>query len=90
MLNIPNTEERLGRSPQRVVRYFVLFMALVYVGLGVWLWLTASHPSPAGALLPLNATTRYILGAVFVIYGLIRFVRSYRQYSRKPGSDETR
>lgn len=83
MLDLPPTEERLGHSPQRLVRWFVLFMSLLYIALGVWLWLGASHPSAAGALLPLNATARYFLGAIFFGYGLLRFVRTYRLHFRK-------
>jgi hypothetical protein len=88
MLNIPTTEERLGRSPQRIVRYFVLIMAVVYIALGLWLWFTAGHPSPAGALVPLNPTAKKVLGAVFVAYGVLRFVRSYLQHFRKSSAPD--
>ncbi len=87
MLNLPTTEERLGKSPQRLVRYFVLFMAVVYVGLGVWLWWSASQSS-AEALAQLGPTTRRLLGTVFIIYGLIRFGRGYQAYFRKNPSSE--
>lgn len=83
MLNLPTTEERLGQSPQRLVRWFVLFMSLLYLALGVWLWLGASQPTAAGALLPLNAAARHVLGAVFFGYGLLRFIRTYRLHFRK-------
>lgn len=98
MLNLPTTEERLGHSPQRLVRWFVLFMSVLYIALGVWLWLGASQPTAAGALLPLNATARHFLGAVFFGYGVLRFVRTYRLHFRKstdslnssPTTDEPR
>jgi hypothetical protein len=90
MLDLPPTEERLGRSPQRVLRYFVLLMALVYLALGVWLWVTASYPSAAGSLLPLSTTARRVLGSLFIGYGLLRFVRSYRQYFRQPSNRHER
>ena len=82
MLNIPTTEERLGKSPQRLVRYFVLVMALVYLGLGVWLFWSAGGPA-SGGLLQLGATGRRVLGGVFILYGLIRFVRGYQANFRK-------
>lgn len=82
MLNIPTTEERLGKSPQRLVRYFVLVMALVYLGLGVWLFLSAQGPA-TGGLLQLGPTGRRVLGGVFAAYGLIRFVRGYQANFRK-------
>ena len=91
MLNLPTTEERLGKSPQRLVRYFVLLMAVVYIGLGVWLWWSAGRPS-GGGLIQLGPTTRRILGAVFILYGLLRFFRGYQtNFSKKlssPDDDE--
>ena len=88
MLNIPTTEERLGKSPQRLVRYFVLLMALVYTSLGIWLWWSASQPT-GGTLVQLGPTVRRILGTVFIIYGLIRFGRGYQARSHKtPSSND--
>jgi len=84
---ISTTEERLG-SPQRIVRFFTLFMSLVYVALGTWFWLTAYRPSPAGALLPLGPKTRMVLGTVFILYGLVRFVRTLRTQFRKSTPDD--
>lgn len=84
MLNLPTTEERLGKSPQRLVRYFVLLMAVVYMGLGVWLWWSAGQPS-SGGLIQLGPTTRRVLGSVFIVYGLLRFFRGYQaNFSKKP------
>jgi hypothetical protein len=82
MLNIPTTDERLGKSPQRLVRYFVLMMALVYLGLGIWLWAAADRPT-SGGIIELSSTARRILGAVFILYGLIRFGRGYQAHFRK-------
>lgn len=89
MLNIPTTEERLGKSPQRLVRYFVLTMALVYLGLGIWLWVAADRPTTPG-IIELGPTARRVLGAVFMLYGLVRFIRGYHTYFRKktPLSDD--
>lgn len=85
MLNIPTTEERLGKSPQRLVRYFVLFMALIYLGLGAWLWWSATQPA-AGGLVQLGPTARRVLGSVFILYGLVRFGRGYRANFRQKTS----
>ncbi|WP_345237692.1 hypothetical protein [Hymenobacter saemangeumensis] len=82
MLNIPTTEERLGKSPQRFVRYFVLIMALVYVSLGIWLWWTANTPT-TGGLIQLGSTPRRILGSVFILYGMLRFWRGMQSSLRK-------
>lgn len=75
----PTTEERLGRSssPSSLTRYFLLSMACVYAGLGVYLLI-----APTQAFnLPL--WPRRILGGVFVFYGIIRFVRIYRQHFQR-------
>ena len=82
MLNLPTTEERLGKSPQRLVRYFVLVMALVYMGLGIWLFWSANGPA-SGGLLQLGPTGRRVLGGVFILYGLTRFIRGYQANFRK-------
>lgn len=84
---LPTTEERLG-SPQRIVRFFALIMALVYLALGVWLFYTAGRPTPAGALLPLGKGARIFLGSVFVLYGLYRLVTTIRTQFRKTPPDE--
>jgi hypothetical protein len=82
MLNRPSTEERLGKSPQRLVPYFLLVMAVIYVGLGIFLW-------AANGLIALPASTRRVLGTVFVIYGIIRFARTYGQhFKRRPTFDD--
>lgn len=88
MLNLPTTEERLGKSPQRLVRYFVIVMALVYVGLGIWLLWSASKPT-AGGIIALGPTARRVLGVVFIIYGLLRFGRGYQAHFRKSSSSDT-
>lgn len=86
MLNLPTTEERLGKSPQRLVRYFVLLMAVVYIGLGVWLWWSAGRPA-GGGVVQLGPTARRILGAVFILYGLLRFFRGYQaNFNKKTSS----
>lgn len=88
MLNLPPTEARLGKSPQRLVRYFVLLMAVVYMGLGVWLWWSANNPT-TGGLIQLGPIVRRVLGSVFILYGLLRFGRGYQAHFRKtPLSDD--
>ena len=78
MINRPTTEERLSSrsSSPGFMRYFLLVMTLVYIALGVYLWLS---PPPA---LQLSIANRRILGGIFVFYGIIRFVRTYQQHFR--------
>lgn len=78
MFERPPTHERLNqRGPGRLTRYFVLFMALVYTGLGLYLLLGS------GTLFNLPSTPRRILGALFVFYGILRFVRTYQNTFRQ-------
>lgn len=85
MLNRQTTEERVGRrSTQLVVRYFSLFMAIVYIGLGIFLFFASPE------VLSLSPTVQRILGGVFVLYGFIRLVRTYQQYFKKPHDTSAR
>lgn len=78
MLNRPTTEERLNQTPTKsVVPYFTLAMAVIYAGLGILMWL------PQANVFALPVTTRRILGVVFIFYGILRFVRTYRQHFQK-------
>lgn len=90
MFNLPTTEERLGKSPQRLVRYFVLVMALVYVGLGIWAWRSSYTAPTPDSIFQLGATPRRILGIVLVLYGLLRLGRVYFAHFRKqtPSDDD--
>ncbi|UOQ75755.1 hypothetical protein MUN84_13970 [Hymenobacter sp. 5516J-16] len=82
MLDLPTTEERIGSHKQQSwVRYFTLLMSMVYAGLGLYLWF-----APAGTL-TLGDTPRRLLAAVFVFYGIIRFVRTYQQHFKKNKND---
>lgn len=64
------------------MRYFLLAMTLVYIGLGLYLWL-----APPEAL-ELALSTRRILGGVFVLYGIFRFVRTYRQHFQRSATHD--
>jgi hypothetical protein len=73
-----NTDERLNQQRQpQPMRYFMLLMAVVYMGLGTFLIL-----APQG-MFNLPRSTRQIVGGLFVFYGLIRFVRTIRQHFRQ-------
>ena len=86
MAKIPTTEERLGRSPQRMVRYFALLMGIVYVGIGVAMWVLADRA--LNGILQMGATPRRILGTVFIIYGTVRLVRVFQANRQKPSDHE--
>ncbi len=87
MSDLPPTHERLGRPNRQpgLVRYFTLFMSVLYVVLGIYLWFV-----PAGTL-SLGETPRQLLAAVFVFYGIIRFVRTYQlHFSKNRDEDDAR
>ncbi|KUG06276.1 hypothetical protein [Solirubrum puertoriconensis] len=73
-----NADDRVnrGQSQRVAMRYFVLLMAAVYVGLGTFLLVAPAH------MFALPPTTRRIVGGLFVLYGLIRFFRTFRQHFR--------
>ena len=78
MLNT-NSDERINsrRGQRTTMRYFTMLMALVYIGLGTFL-----IAAPPG-IFALALTTRRIVGGLFILYGLLRFVRAFRQHFRK-------
>ena len=78
------TEERLGHSPRRLVRYFALLMGVVYVSIGLAMWVLADRA--LNGILQMGATPRRILGTVFIIYGVVRLGRGF-QANRKTSSD---
>lgn len=85
MLNRPSTEERLGgHSAQSLTRYFIMLMATLYCCLGIFLIFAPPH------MLQLPSTPRRLLGFVFIFYGIIRFVRVYRQHFQKSHDDQAR
>jgi hypothetical protein len=82
MLDLTPTEERLGTSSkQRFTHYFMLVMAVIYMGLGIFLW------TETASVLTISTGKRQLLGAVFVIYGIIRFARTYQQHFKKRHDD---
>ncbi|WP_303312404.1 hypothetical protein [Hymenobacter sp. BT730] len=82
MFERPPTDERLRpRGNRNLSQYFVLVMGVVYTGLGLYLLL-----SPA-TFLSLPSTPRRILGVLLVFYGIIRFVRTYRQNLRQTNDE---
>ncbi len=81
MTKIPTTQERLGQSPQRLVHYFALLMGVVYVSIGVVLWVLADRA--LSGVLQMGPTPRRILGSVFIIYGTVRLVRIFQANRQK-------
>lgn len=70
----PYPNRRPKSEPGKYVKYFTLFMCLVYPLLGLFIMLSG----PDQIALPQNY--KYILGIMLIAYGGLRFFRAYRQY----------
>lgn len=63
------------------MKYFSLFMTLVYPAFGAYLLLSSPDQ------IALEQRTKLILGIMLIFYGIFRFVRTYNQYFRKDRSN---
>ena len=63
---------------QTILKYFSLLMALIYPAIGIYLFFS----SPEQLAFP--DTTKKIIGALLVLYGLFRFYRTYKRFSDTP------
>lgn len=70
------------RSPEKYLKYFSLFMCLVYPGFGLFIMLADTNQ----IALPQNYKT--ILGIMLIAYGALRFYRTYTKYFRANHSDK--
>ncbi|WP_051359694.1 hypothetical protein [Adhaeribacter aquaticus] len=66
---------------QSILKYFSLVMALVYPAIGVYLFFS----TPEQIALP--AKTKMAIGAVLFLYGIFRFIRTYKRHAEQ--KDET-
>lgn len=69
-------------GPEKYLKYFTLFMCLVYPLLGLFIMFSGSIQ----IALPQNYKT--ILGVMLILYGGIRFYRAYKKYFRPYDPDE--
>ncbi len=77
----PNTN-RSKSNPEKYLKYFTLFMCLVYPILGLFIMFS----SETQIALPQNYKT--ILGIMLMAYGVLRFYRAYKKYFPKKYPDE--
>lgn len=75
-----------NRSPQsgpgKYLKYFTLFMCLIYPLLGLFIMYSGSTQ----IALPQNYKT--ILGVMLILYGALRFYRAYKKYFQAGEPDE--
>lgn len=78
---LPNSN-RSRSNPEKYLKYFTLFMCLVYPALGLLIMLS----NEMQIALPQNYKT--ILGIMLIGYGVLRFYRAYKKYFPKDVPDE--
>jgi hypothetical protein len=61
---------------QKFLKYFNLFMTLVYPAFGIYILLSSPDQ------IALDASTKIILGIILIFYGIFRFYRTYQRYFR--------
>jgi hypothetical protein len=72
MIRDPN--QRPAETPaQKWLRYFNLFMTLVYPAVGIYILLSSPDQ------IALDKSTKVILGIILICYGIFRFFRTYRK-----------
>jgi hypothetical protein len=64
-----------------IMNIFGLFMALIYVGLGLYLLFTPYFPD-------IPKTVRMTFCIFFIMYGIFRFVRVYLKYKNDRDYEE--
>lgn len=75
----PKRERPTASSFNKFVRIFGLLMTTLYVGGGIFL--IFADAETMNLSIPNN--TRYLLGGILILYGIVRFVRVYQANSRK-------
>lgn len=61
----------------KFARIFGLLMTLVYVALGLFIIFAGDNLN-----LSISVEVRYFLGAILILYGIVRFIRVYQTSSR--------
>jgi hypothetical protein len=79
MIQDPNQRPAEPSGP-KFLRYFNLFMTLVYPAIGIYILLSSPDQ------IALDKSTKVILGVILIFYGVFRFYRTYNRYFRKDRS----
>jgi hypothetical protein len=75
----PEPSPRPENNFTRFIKYFTLVMALLYPALGIFLLISDSD-----RVRMVDPKIRIGLGIVLIVYGIYRFMRSYKQYFKTP------
>jgi len=74
------------RAGQKVLEWITLFLALVFIGVGVSVVSGIFFPKP----MFMEGTLRYVLGFILIGYGLVRITMIARRLKRKkPFAEKT-
>jgi hypothetical protein len=74
-------ERPTGKTAHKFLKYFSLFMTLVYPAFGLYLLLSSPDQ------IALDQSTKIILGTMLILYGIFRFIRTYKRYFRQDSSN---
>ncbi len=69
---------------RKFVYYFSMLMTLIYVGLGIFIIFADEEQMN----LDIPQNIKYLLGGILILYGVVRFVRAYKQKSKQNGTNE--
>jgi len=69
-----DVEEESSHINRQISKYFGLFMAVVYGVIGAFLIMI---PDDVLGIVPLQ---KNLIGGLFILYGLFRLYKTYRQY----------
>lgn len=78
MLQDPNKRPTETHT-QKFLKYFSLFMTLVYPAFGIFILLSSPDQ------LALDKQTKVVLGIILIFYGFFRFYRTYERHFRNKG-----
>lgn len=75
----PEPSPRPENNFSKFLKFFTLLMALLYPALGLFLLFSGGE-----RVAMLDPKLRIGLGIILIVYGIYRFMRSYKQYFKKP------
>jgi hypothetical protein len=64
-------------TAQKFLKYFGLFMTLIYPAFGIYLLVSSPQQ------LAIQPQVKQILGIMLIVYGLFRFYRAYMRYFKE-------
>jgi hypothetical protein len=79
MIRPKRERENISTTFSKVVRYFSMLMTLVYAAAGLFIIFADERRLN----LDMPDTAKNILGGTLILYGIVRFVRTYQQQKQQ-------